>query len=67
MCMQKATARDLAVFRGLRAHRPYCASTISMQSILMLGGSRDMPPEKVKMVRCVEIEYGAVSIFSKSS
>ena len=34
----------LPIFKGLREYKPYCASITNIQSILMLGGSEDMPP-----------------------
>ena len=38
----------------------YCASTISMRSMLMLGGSGGMPPRKILKNRCSEIESGGI-------
>jgi len=33
-------------------------STISMRSMLMLGGSGGMSPRKILKIRCSEIEFG---------
>ena len=35
-------------------------STISMRSMLKLGGSRGMPPRKILKITCSEIDFGGI-------
>ena len=57
----KATARGLVIFRGVMAHRPYCVKHMSTQSMLMLGAGGKPPKKILKIARCLEIKYVAIS------
>ena len=48
-------------FREPDVQVPIVQSTISMQSMLMLGGSGGMPPRKCLKNMCSEIEFGSIS------
>ena len=60
-CVDIATARGLATFRGLKAHRPYCAKHNQHAKCANARGSGACPQEILKN-SCSEIEFGAISV-----
>ena len=44
-----------------------CKSTISMHSMLMLGGSEGMPRRKILKNRCSKIEFGGIYVLSQGN
>ena len=59
--MQKATTRGLVIFRGLKAHRPYCVKHNQHVKHANARESEGMPPRRILKNRCSEIEFGAIS------
>ena len=60
MCGKQGYLQDLENL-VYRCTSPIVQSTISMQSILMLGVSGGMPPRKFLKNTCSEIEFGSIS------
>ena len=50
---------NIAIVNFSKEFSTIVQSTISMRSMLMLGGSRGMPPRKILKNRCSKIKFGA--------
>ena len=60
-CAESNSYRNLAIFRGLETHRPYCVKHIQYAKHANARGFEGILPRKILKNRCSEIEFGAIS------
>ena len=60
-CVEGKSYRNLAIFRGLRAHRLCCVKHNQYAKHANAKGFGDILPRKILQNRCSGIEFGAIS------